>query len=469
MHIIEAMLLPPEVQALAEQAEQLRRLDQSSPFPDATEKALRKAYRCVEDDLRYLAQQTAAGAPIDYPALLGGDRDEKLAAMLLLAKYTLLDMTHLSREVLDCEYTHRNLAVLAEILFRTDAADALMRLFLFAQENIRRPTLHPRLWQNVSSHCLMLLTMMERQHARVVDFFADNKMAFEQLEQLVSFTHPAMIDRLLEDCQLRRRRGASPLDTPDYIRLYEQSCPDVPVKGVLGLCAFVGAQRLITKAFDDADMAEVIHWFHSGSALAAGEVLEQARTKLSAKMRVSFLASLIEQEQAPSDERVAAVICELCQINLAERPENGIGEVNRLLFETAMTEDEARLKLALLAVRALFCVKNADTMLVLAEQAPLLRIAEEALYCMKDYRRLPAIEPVVRCRPELRNAYFRAQQELQEVNWLMENVWTCEDDVLAQSYIDRLMALNAREEMEKIAKLAERKGHIDALRLARMK
>ena len=158
MSTIEAMILPAEAKALAEQAEQLRRADQSDTLPSTTEVALRQAYQRVKEDLRTIARQTAAGETVNYPALLGAEIDEKLAAILLLAKYTLLDLTHLPREVLDCEYAHRNLAMFAEILYRADAADALMRLFLFAQENLRRPSLQPRLWQNVSSHCLMLLT-----------------------------------------------------------------------------------------------------------------------------------------------------------------------------------------------------------------------------------------------------------------------------------------------------------------------
>jgi hypothetical protein len=467
MTTLEAMLLPASVSALADQAHRLRRADAESVYPSTVEMALHKAFRRVEDDLQVIARQTAAGGTIDYPALLGAEADEKLAAYLLLCKYTLIDLAHLSREVLDIEYSHRNLAVFAEIFFRTGAVDALIHLFLFAQDNLRRPTLFPRIWQNVSAHCMMLLTMMEEQRARVAHFFATTPTAFEQLEQLISFRNPEGISRLVHDCLDLRRHPMPAPEPPPYLKLFTLADPDLPMKSVLGQCSSVSAHKRILQAFSDADMPAVLRWFLDGSAPAAGEVLCQARKRLPPKLLVSFLAAFFTPEHMPSEVRRAALVLELCALNVAERPATGMGEINRLLFETAMTPDETQLQVAVLAVRALFRVKNIDALLVIAEQAPLLRLAEEALYCIKDLRQLPAIEKVVIASPRLRPAFFHAQQELQEINWLMENVWTCDNDAILETYLARLTALNARDELDKIAKLVEKKGTLNALSLAR--
>ena len=465
MNITHHLLIPPDARALSEQADQLRGGDAADPQLSSTETALRKAHQRVAEELDLIASGTAAGVPVDYPALFEAERDEKLAAVLLLAKYTLIDLAHLSREVLDIEFAHRNLAIFAEILFRTGAADGLMRLFLFAQESIRRPTLHPRIWQNVSSHCLMLLTLLESQRARVVDFFASNAMAFDQLSQLISFTRPALIDQLLEACEARRRAGVGTLAPPAYVKLFKQADPEVQPKSVLGLCAFVCARQRIRRAFADADIPTLVRWYCDGSAPAAGEVLRQARESLPAKNLTSFLQALLDPTLFLAEVRLAAVLLELSAINMRERPANGVGEINRLLCEAAMTEQSTLCPTALIAVRGLFGVKNADAMLVIAEQAPLLRVAEEAIYCVKDYRRLPFVQPVVAQRPELHTAYRRAEDELREIRLIVDSAWSCNDEEIVQTYIDRLLALHAREELDKIAKLAEQKG-INALRLA---
>ena len=207
-------------------------------------------------------------------------------------------------------------------------------------------------------------------------------------------------------------------------------------------------------------------WFLEGSDAAAGETLRQARTTLSAKAYRAFLESFFTGDTVPGPIRLAALILELGEQNRAERPANGVGEINTVLFEMTMTADEELMDVAILAVGEICTVKNTDALYAIAADAPLLPVAEKAVMCMKDLRRLLMVQPVLAQRRELHAAYRKAEGELMTIQHIMASVWTCDNTEIVQLYVDRLIELNAIAELESISKLAQRKGHLNGLRLS---
>ncbi|HEY3378160.1 MAG TPA: hypothetical protein VGL77_11770 [Armatimonadota bacterium] len=441
--------------ALVAQADSIRGMGQeASGSSTVVEDALRQAHRRLAVDLDTIAANNAAKQPTDYTALFGALFPEKVAAALLLAKYTVLDLAHASRDVADIDAAHRTLAMLAEMLFRTEAADALICLFMFAQEQVALPCLNPRVWQNVASHCLMLLALLESQRPRVVAFFAQSPAAREQLQQAISFTRPEVIGQLLKESH-----EASPGEEtapPPYMKIFDRLEPGMPPASALGIAALIYAQAGIALAMQTTDLPGLACWFQAGSPLAAYDVLRQTKTRFTARDYRHFLGFLLEQE-ALAPERLAAVVMELGALNRTERAEGGVGEINHMLFEMAMQANKERIGVSRLAVRELRQVNNQDALLVIAEQAPLLGVAEEAVTAMKELRRLLRVKPLVTVRPELYPAYKMAERELQEIERMMEAVWVCDNPAMVEMYVKRLTELQAFGELEKIAKLAQKK------------
>lgn len=433
------------------------------PVPGAMEEALRSAFRRVAPDLEVIARRHEAKQPLELAEVLGTLFHEKIAAFLLLAKYTLLDLAHFPREVLDIETAHQNLALFAEVLFRARAVDGLFTLYDFSQAQSR--TQNPRLWANVCSHCLMLLALLEDDRPRVIAFLARRPVARKQLNGLISLTRPEVVGQLLRASA--SRPAVEPEETPPaYLTLYERYDPGLPFASALGVCSSLIAQYRLVQALDREDLPTAIRWFIDGSPAAAREVLRHGRAVLPRRTYRHLLEAVLTSE-APNPVRRTAIVLELGALNREDRPEGGVGETNRLLFETAMTPKKELLGVAGVAVRELQAVRNLDALLVIAEQAPHLTVAEWAVEAMKDLRRLLMVEPLLKVRPKLENAYQIARQELVEIQKVMDAVWTCESNDEVQAHVQRLKALKAFPELETIAELAERKGDLNRLQLTR--
>lgn len=448
---------------LGERAGLMLASEREEPEPSAMEEALRSAYRRVAADLDTITRLQGKNAPIDVPALLVEQVDEKLAAFLMLAKYTLIDLASASRAVLDIDLAHRQLALFAEILFRMEALDGLVLLYDFALAQARSG--NARFWQNVSGHCLMLLALMEKQRPRVVAFLASRPVARKQLNGLISFTRPQVIGALLRE-SAKPAAPVVPTEPPLYLKLFDRYDPGLPADHAAGACATLMAQHRIAQALAQEDLPTVIRWFVEGSPAAAREVLRRTRSSLPRRAYRHFLEAILTKEN-PHPVRASAVVLELGMLNREDKPDGGVGEINRLLFETAMRERKERAGVSCVAVRELAAVRNMDALMVIIESAPLLRVAEEAIVAMHGRRRLLMAQPLLEARPKLQPVYDACHAELVEIQKIMEAVWNTDEDAEVQTYVARLKELRAFPELDTIAELAERKGDLYRLRLSR--
>ncbi len=448
--------------ALLDRAAVLLAPERDEPEPSALDEALRSAYRRVAADLDTIGRLQAQGQPLDVRPLLAEQYDEKVAALLMLAKYTLLDLAHTSREVLDIDLAHRQLALFAELLFRADAADALITLYDVAHAQARAG--RTRFWQNVEGHCLMLLALMESARPRVVEFLAARPTARKQLNGLISFTRPQVIGALLRASA--HRAPAPPSEPPRYLKLLDRYDPGPAAVPRPGYCAALMAQRRIGQLLQAEELPGVIRWFVEGSPAAAREVLRRARATLPRRTYRHLLEAILTREH-PDPVRLAAVLVALGTLNWEERPDGGMGEPNRLLFTAAVDGRKERLGAACVAVRQLARVRNLDGLLVVIEDAPQPRVAEEAIRAMHGLRRLLMVQPLLTARPHLEPAYQACHAELVEIQRIMAAVWNTDDDAEVQAHVARLRALHATAELETIAELAERKGDLSRLRLSR--
>lgn len=449
----------PTVQALLDEADALRGVKRDTAQAGATEEALRAAHRKVASDLNLFAKNAAAKVPTNYDAVFGDQLQEKTAAILLLAKYTILDLASFPREILDIERAHGNLAVFAETLFRTQAVDGLIELYNFTVRNAQTPSSNPRVWQNVAAHCLMLLTLMEAQRQRVITFLAQTPSARRQMEQLISFTRPNLISMLLKESAPEHNTTLPPTaDIPPYLRLLDRLDPGLPLASAKGVCSYIFAQHRIEQLFAQQDFTPAQRWFIEGSLPAASEVLRQTHA-LPSRTQREFLEDILTIDNV-HPLRIAAIMRELGESNRSDRPDGGIGETNRLLYETATTQHEELTLAAQIAVNELGSVKNYDALLAIAQDAPLQSVAEYAVTIMKEHRRLLMLQQVLAKRPSLVPAYRKAQAELQEIEKIMEMVWVCDDQEMVQLYVQRLQGLKAYPELERIHKLVQKKNKL---------
>lgn len=423
--------------------------------PSAIEDALRRAFQRVADDLDAIERLHLAGQAINFPELLGPLADEKIAMILLLAKYTLQDVALCPVESLDIEYAHRDVALYAETLYQAQAQEGLASLYDLAVERGDKGA--QRYWHNVALHCLFLIALTKDCHDGAIAFLSARPHAQRHLEELMARTQPEVPRRLREllTASQQAQPASAPAEPSPYLRLFHQDDPGLPYDDALGTCSLISAERRIHAALDADDLAAVVRWFLAGSPRAVGELLRCARSLLPTRQYASLLEALLVPRRAHL-RRLAAVVLQLGVVNRAERPAGGDAEINRLLVDVAMTKLRKRVGVARLAVRELAAVGNTDALTYLAENASLLEAAEQAVIGMKDLRRLLLLEPAVARRPDLFPAYREAHEELVEIQNLVDAVWSATSAEMAVPYIARLQALNAEPELERIRKLATR-------------
>jgi hypothetical protein len=444
--------------ALEESARQLLAAgDAQRAGVTAIEEALRRAYQRVADDLLQLDERHNAGESIDIQAVFGDLLHEKLAAILVLARYTMSDMAACAREVLDIEYAHRDHAVYSEILYRANALEGLGVLYDHAVAGRHGP--RADFWQNAALHTLYLMALNPQPLAVMCGFLQARPLAQQHVQHLMTVTQPAVAQQL-QQLLAAAQRPLPPADPPaPYMRLYGQYDQGFPYDGQEGLCAGIAAAARIHATFAQDDLAGVLRWYAGGSPTAVRAVLQEGRAALPIRQYARLLEKMLAEAGA-DPQRLAAVVLDLGALNRAERPHGGDAELNRILFEVTMARQEERVAVACLAVRELGAVENQPAMLVIIEHTPQLRVAEEAIMALKDMRRLLTCEALVARRPTLVPAYKRAHAILTEIQNLVDLVWSTEDADIVDQYVERLKKLKAFPELKTIADLANRSSRL---------
>ncbi len=467
MAVPGAMLAAADLDKLAATAQGMLDADsrRSAQSQSAIEESLRRAYQRIADDFQLIERQHQAGENTDFAQLLGALLHEKLAAFLFLTRCTLEDMAHCPREVLDIAFAHRDQEVYAEILYRVGALDGLALLYDHAVSRLQTPA--GKFWLNVALHYLYMMALTPGQEAWLYAFLQARPIAQEHLQQLAGVTQPAVARQLSSLLQGSRAHAVPSPATPPYVRVYGLYDQGFPYDGVVGICATIAAEHRVRLAFQGDDLDAVLRWFAEGSYPAVRELFHTAHSGMPVRKYARLLEKLLQQPTT-DEVRLAAAIGALHAMNLAERPNGGDAEINRILFENTMNRQEERTAVACLAVRALGAVQNQPAMLIILEHAPLLRAAEEAIEALKDMRRLLTGEPLVVQRPALIPAYKRAHGQLTEIQNLLDAVWSTESPEIVERYIERLKQLKAYPELKKIEELAARSNRISGNQSSRL-
>jgi hypothetical protein len=345
--------------------------------------------------------------------LRGPRRDEALAAVLLLAKYTLMDLAECPTDIHDLELAHGDLAIYAEGLFRGRAVAGLRAL---AGQATQQMAHRPEFWGNVAVHCTHLLDLLS------------------EVEE------PA----------------------PPYMALFGLMDPNLPYRPYAGACAAQRLCRQVRAAVEADDTATLVRVFVQGSPRAVAEIFACTET-LPRDHQARLLTPLLTSDAAP--ERLLAAVLATGRANRAHG-KRGDAMLNRLLVEAALAEPMESLPVARGAVRELAAAGNEDGLIYLAEFAPLLGVAEEAVVAMKDLRRLLRVEPAAARRRGLRPVFLACREELTEIRHLMDAVWSSSSPDTAEVYLDRLRALHAFPELATVAQLADRRNALHAAPVA---
>jgi hypothetical protein len=462
--------LAPPVEALAEEARALLGWASGNLVPAATtvvEGPLRDAHARVVAELGAIERGQRTNTPVDVARLFETNFHEKIAAILLLLHYTLRDLEHERPELLDYEFAHRDAILYAEILYRTGAAEGLALLYDFAveREGLAPTATGKHFWHNISLHCLLFLALLPSASACVIPFILDRQTTvpprYKELAATTQANVTAQIKELFVYCKLALA-GERPLAPPEapYVKLFRHLDPAVPYDDSIGLCSTITAESRIRCMLHAGDFHGAMRWLIYGSAGAARAVLRLAREVMPARALARMLEEVLAMEGIPL-ARQAAIVLELGDLNRQERPQGGDAEISRVLFETVMTDQDARLPVAQLAAHELGTVMNQPALLILAEEAPLLDAAGAAIFALRDMRRLLVAEPLLERRRELIPFYKRAHGELTEIQNLLDAVWSAPDSAMTEQHITRLIALKAWPELRKIAELAQRSDAFD--------
>jgi hypothetical protein len=445
------------------------------PAASALDGPLRDAHARVVPELGAIERGQRTNAPVDVARLFETHYHEKIAAILLLLHYTLRDLAHEHAELLDYEFAHRDAILYVEILYRTGAAEGLGLLYDFAmaRKGETADAAAQTFWENIALHCLLFLALLPAAQDYAIPFILDRPATPAQYKRLAASTQAtvtAQIKDLFIGCKLALASESRPVPppSPPYVKLLRHMDPEIPYEDSLGLCSLLTAESRIRCMLHAGDYQGAMRWLIYGSAGAAQALLRHAREAMPARALARLLEEVLAMEGTPL-VRQAAIVLEIGEMNRKERPDGGDAELNRVLFEAAMTEDPARLPVAQIAAHELGTVMNQPGLLIIAEEAPLLDAAGAAIDALKAMRRLMVAEPLLARRRELYRFYKRAHDELTEIQNLLDAVWSTPNGEMVESAITRLIVLKAWPELRKIAELAARSESFDLRCLSLLK
>jgi len=431
----------------------------------AMEDAIRRAHQLVSPDLYVIERLKQSNMEPDYLNLFGSQIQEKMAALIFLAKHKLLDIeqsTLYSRDVNDAK---RDLSSYVEILFRLEAVDALGIFFDFAQA--QRDSRVPALWRNVSSRCLYLMSLLPQDCWPQVAAFLENRPEAQRLmEELKGSQNPQIAEPLQNLANMYQQTAGSrqsvntpgqmmnTMPQPLYITIAQRYEAATPVsaardEAARGVSSLLSAQDRISQAAAAGDIPSLVDWISNGSHAAMNAAFRCALSVMSNNQYINMLEQAIEHGDL-EPVRMAAVVLELGNLNRSTSPQGGVPTINRLLLKLAMTEDEELSGVAKVAIHELGAVKAQNDILTVAEKAPLLAVAEEVVTVIRANRQLTMLESLLNQRPELIPAYRTARAELVELQDLTESAWACQTEDLAMIYLDQLKARKAMPELKQL-------------------
>lgn len=459
----ESTPLRDEATSLAQQASRLLAGPtdaHAAPVMPGLEETLRHALQLVTSELQECDRRRQAGEAINYQACFVEGRDEKLAALLLLAQHTLVAVITADPQE-DLQDARRDLTAYFETLFRLGAAEALEVLYDLAYTQGCVDT-HP-MWGKIALHCLNLLTLSDAR-PRLLAFLQARPHARRQVEQLMAAPEQgtASLMRLLGEEYVRAvKAGAiAPQNTRSaYIERYRQLAQFAPDTRTPDLVLRVGAELRVQQSVQAGDTAALARWIATGTPTMVRATFHAARHTMTAALYVNMLEHILLDAEMPPVRRAAALL-ELGAMNRQLAADGGEGGTNNLLIDIANAENGPLIPLARMAVHELATVNAFNELLAVVERAPFLDVAEEAILMLRDLRHLGLAEPSVRRRPVLQRAYDDAKQYLAKISALLDSAWACQSEEMAAIYLERLKELDAIPELQK---LCQRNNHVSEL------
>ena len=418
-----------------------------------------QAFRLVNSDLLTIEHLKATGQTPDYATIFQQRFDEKIAAIIYLAKQNLLDIEYGTVQSLETEYARNNLRLMVETLYFVDAVEALIVFYDFAAS--QREHKPHSLWRNVIVHCLHLMAWMTRHREKVCRFLAERPLAVEMLEELVGHSRDdiARIFRaLLDDFNVYLQhtpRTAEPTMhlPPVFITLYQQY---ETLGGGLeeawagGAASALTAHSRITQALAANDMQSLIRWIADGTPAAMMETLQGAIAVMSVEKYLDMLESLLWEVEL-DDVRRTTLLCELGAINRRHQA-GGSPRINHLLMAIVTTDDPLREGIARLAVRELYAVGAWKTLQMIAEKPLLPGVALDVLKSFALQRKLELVPGTLLLHPNMQKALQGIRDELRNIRELMEAAAACPSPEMAQFYLDKLRDLHALPELEQLTR-----------------
>jgi hypothetical protein len=417
--------------------------------------AFRRAYQLIAADLT-AAAASPPGAR-NYEAFSGFQADEKLAALTVVIRHTLWDLSFSPPPILEVTLAQQELAAALDILYHAQVADAFNALFDAATKHLEGP--RGPFWHQVCVRCLGALARLPDGRAHCLVFLRDRPGARREVELMIGSADPnvAGLFRALGEAYVQARRDGTldllTLAPSPYALAYIQydggDLPEELAGATLQQRALLGVNR----AARAQDVPALTRWFTEGSATAAGLTILAVREAWPISQYEPLLESLLAQPTLEPARRTLAIL-EVGRLNRAARPQGGEPHLNDILVAQTATDNGALAEIGRLAVRELGAVGAINNLLAVAEFAPIIEIAEEPLIALRDLRQLGQADSLVRRRSLLQPAYSRAQQYLQEVQSLTDAAWACQAGDMAEIYINRLRALKAIPELERLTSRA---------------
>jgi hypothetical protein len=439
---------------LAQQARALLGGDEERPRT-ALEVDLRRAFKLVWPDLLKIKELRAQKTDLPYADLLGAQIDDKVAAIIFLARHKMLDVTSGPSQALDIADARADLTVFVDILVYLNAIEGLGVLYdLSYEQGVAQPA---EFWQKASTYYLHLIAKTDGARPRALQFLKDRPHARRQVEGLIASADPgiAATFRALGEDYVRARKEADtntpPPEPPAYMTLYQKFNAQLPDETLQGFSSLLSAEERIKGALHAGDLDKVIEWMAQGSPAAVRLAFKLPGATLATSGYVSLLEKLLLRTELPL-ETLAAAVVELGEANRSLQPDGGAEQINNILAGFAITHEDRLRGVTKLAVRELRSANAFNHVLTVMERTSIIEVAEEGLRMMCEMRRLTMVENVVHRRPILSLSYQQAYKYLQTVQELVSAAWGCTSEATAGVYMERLKELRAIPELEQLGK-----------------
>jgi hypothetical protein len=451
-------------QAVVDNAEELIRLaseflTEEPPPPSrqlALEEAIQHAHQLVAAELSALDRAREAKQELDPGTLFREHTQEKIAALVFIAKHLFFDIAPPQPDAapLEVQLARQDSAQYMQLLFHLRAVDGLALLFDCAA-NAPHTNDNIKFWQQVALHCLHTMALIPDARQHIIAFLTDRPGARRMVESMMNSADAQVAAhfRALGEEYVRLKRANVIMQLPPppkYIELFAQYDRSVPEGRTVGYASWLCAQRRITQAVKANDFTVVTKWVAEGSPRTARLAFTTVQRSIPAKQYAVALEQMLAHETM-SAVRLAAAVLELGKINRAAQPKGGEQRINNILIDLACSGIPARIGVAKVAVHQLEAVDAFNELIQILEQAVIVEVAEEAVYMLRNLRRLPIAESVARKRVLLQPAFERARADVQKAHNIMEAAFASPSDEIASMYLDQLKELGALPEIQQLS------------------